>query len=275
MIVSPPDTLSEKRQVQEFWDKAACGEELYLPSTDAAGYGTQSEKRFALEPYIVDFAHFSEMRHLRVLEIGVGLGADHQEFARAGASLYGIDLTQRAVSHTRRRLAAFGLASHLAVGDAENLSFEDSSFDVVYSWGVLHHTPDTRRAFLEVWRVLRPGGVAKIMIYHKWSMVGFMLWVRYALLRLHPFMTLQEVYAGFLESPGTKAYSESEARELCKPFREVGTRVVMTHGDLLESDAGQRHRGMLLALARKIWPRWIIRRVLPKAGLFLLIEARK
>ena len=83
-----------------------------------AGYAAQAKARYALEPYIRDFARFEETRGLRVLEIGVGLGADHQQFAEAGADLWGIDLTERAVEHTRRRLAAFGLNSHLAVGDA-------------------------------------------------------------------------------------------------------------------------------------------------------------
>ncbi len=76
---------------------------------------------------------------LKVLEVGVGLGADHQQFADAGAELYGIDLTEKAVEHTRKRLAYLGLESNLSVGDAEDLDFPDESFDLVYSWGVLHH----------------------------------------------------------------------------------------------------------------------------------------
>jgi SAM-dependent methyltransferase len=212
---------------------------------------------------------------LRVLEIGVGLGADHQQFAEAGADLWGIDLTERSVEHTRHRLVALGLTSNLAVGDAENLDFADESFDRVYSWGVLHHSPDTPKAIAEVYRVLKRGEWARIMIYHKWSMVGFMLWVRYALVGLRPWLTLTEIYARFLESPGTKAYSVAEGRVLFSAFRDVRIQTVLTHGDLLESGAGQRHQGSLLSLARKIWPRSLIRRLLPHQGLFMLIEARK
>ena len=211
----------EKQQVHDFWNQASCGESLYLPDTDRAGYEAQAEARYTLEPYILDFAAFSDTHGLRVLEIGVGLGADHQRFAEAGADLWGIDLTERAVEHTRRRLAAFGLTSHLAVGDAEHLDFPDDSFDLVYSWGVLHHSPDTPKAIAEVWRVLKPGGGAKIMVYHKWSMVGLMLWVRYALLGLRPWLSLSEVYARHLESPGTKAYTVAEARKLFSAFSAV------------------------------------------------------
>lgn len=147
-----------KEAVREFWNQAACGEALYLADTEKASYAAQARTRYALEPYIRDFARFEETRGLRVLEIGVGLGADHQQFAEAGADLWGIDLTERAVEHTRQRLAAFGLSSHLAVGDAEHLDFPDESFDRVYSWGVLHHSPDTPKAIAEVWRVLKRGG---------------------------------------------------------------------------------------------------------------------
>jgi hypothetical protein len=113
------------------------------------------------------------------------------------------------------------------------------------------------------------------MIYHKWSLVGLMLWVRYALLGLKPWLPLREIYARYLESPGTKAYSVAEARTLFSDFSQVEISTVLTHGDLLESAVGQRHRGALLTLARKVWPRWLIRRLLADAGLFMLIDARK
>lgn len=148
----------EKRDVHDFWNEASCGEKLYLPTTDRAGYEAQTTERYRLEPYIPDFAGFSVAHGKRVLEIGVGLGADHQRFAEAGADLYGIDLTERAVEHTQNRLRAYGLESHLAVGDAEALDFPDESFDTVYSWGVLHHSPDTPKAISEVYRVLKRGG---------------------------------------------------------------------------------------------------------------------
>lgn len=266
---------ADKQQVHNFWNEASCGEKLYLANSDRAGYGTQAQKRYELEPYIVNFARFDDSAGKRVLEIGVGLGADHQRFAQAGAHLTGIDLTKRAIEHTRHRLAVFGLISQLATGDAENLELSDESFDLVYSWGVLHHSPDTQKAINEVHRVLKKGGEARVMIYHKWSLVGLMLWIRYGLLALRPWVTLSEIYARHLESPGTKAYSVLEARKLFSSFNEVRIQTVLTHGDLLESDAGQRHQGKLLAIARKIWPRFLLKKFFPKLGLFMLIEARK
>jgi ubiquinone/menaquinone biosynthesis C-methylase UbiE len=271
--VAPP--RADKLAVREFWERAACGESLYLGGSERRDYLEQSQRRYELEPYIEPFAEFARAQGKRVLEIGVGLGADHQRFAEAGAELTGIDLTERAVEHARRRLRLFGLGSNVSVGDAEQLAFADSSFDWVYSWGVIHHSPDTRRAVAEIHRVLRPGGTAKIMIYHKWSLIGYMLWMRYALLRLRPWMTLERIYAQHLESPGTKAYSVREATRMFAAFGTVQVHTVLTHADLLESAAGQRHGGALLSLARRLWPRSVLRRCAKGLGLFMLIEATK
>jgi ubiquinone/menaquinone biosynthesis C-methylase UbiE len=267
--------LSEKKAVHDFWESAACGEDLYLQGIGKESYSDQARVRYELEPYIESFADFAVWRGKRVLEIGVGLGADHQRFAAAGARLSGIDLTERAIALTQRRLALFGLESELSVGDAENLSFPDASFDLVYSWGVIHHSPNTARAVEEIHRVLRTGGVARVMIYHKWSLVGYMLWARYALGRLRPWTTLTDVYARYLESPGTKAYSVEAARRMFTRFSCVQVRTVLTHADLLESAAGQGHRSAILSMARSVWPRALLRVIARGQGLFMLIDAIK
>ena len=76
------------------------------------------------------------------------------------------------------------------------------------------------------------------------------------------------IYASHLESPGTKAYTVAEAQRLLRRFAQVSISTVLTHGDLLESDAGQRHRGWLLSLAKRLWPRRFSRWALPGHGLF-------
>ncbi len=266
---------TNKQAVHDYWEDASCGEALYLKGHNREDYLRQSEMRYKLEPFIMDFAEFPRYRNKKVLEIGVGLGADHQQFAEADAMLYGIDLTERAINHTVKRLETFGLSSSLQVGDAEELPFEDGTFDLVFSWGVLHHTPNTRKSLDEVFRVLKPGGEAKIMIYHKYSFVGYMLWIRYALVRLDLKATLNSIYSKYLESPGTKAYSVKEAQELFSKFEDVKITTVLTHGDLLTSDAGQRHKGVVLSVARLVWPRWIIRTFFKGHGLFMLITATK
>jgi SAM-dependent methyltransferase len=148
--------------------------------------------------------------------------------------------------------------------------------DHVYSWGVLHHSPDTPKAIAEAMRVLRPGGTFAIMVYNKWSLVGLMLWARYGLARGRPLTSLETIYARYLESPGTKAYTPAEAKALVVPFAtNIAVRAELTHGDLLSSGAGQRHEGRLLDLARRVWPRRLLKRVAANNGLFLLISGQR
>jgi len=264
-----------KELVRQYWEEASCGEKLYLQDLAKEDFLRQAEIRYQLEPFIPDFAEFEKYCGRKVLEIGVDLGADHQRFAEGGADLYGIDLTRRAVDHVQHRFQIMGLSSCLAVGDAEQLDFDDESFDLVYSWGVIHHSPDTGKVAREIMRVLKPGGEFKVMMYHKYSFVGYMLWLRYALMKLRLFMPLEQVYARYLESPGTKAYSVAEARGLFPGAVGIDIRTVLTHGDLLASEAGQRHKGMLLSAARAIWPRFLIRRFFENHGLFMMIKGKK
>jgi ubiquinone/menaquinone biosynthesis C-methylase UbiE len=267
-----------KARVHDHWNRASCGEAHAITGKGELDLATQARERYALEPYILEFAKFHHGAGKDVLEIGVGMGADHALWARCRPRrLCGIDLTPRAVELTRRRLTDAKLRSSLHQADAERLPFDDESFDLVYSWGVLHHSPDTARCIGEVARVLRPGGVARIMVYHRWSLVGFMLWGRYALLRGQLRRSLDEVYFHHMESPGTKAYSRAQARQLfaAAGFAAVDVRVQLSHGDLLQGRVGARHRGMLLGFAKALWPRPLVRRLAPRLGLYLLIEARK
>jgi SAM-dependent methyltransferase len=267
---------SLKDRVRAYWDAMSCGE-IYAGAADEdTALAAAAAARYALEPYIRAFADFPSGAGRDVLEIGVGMGADHAEWAKAGPrSLTGVDLTPRSIGYARRHLSAQGLASRIELADAEALPFPDDSFDIVYSWGVLHHTPNTPLAIAEVHRVLRPGGCAKVMIYHSRSLTGYMLWLRYGLLAGKPFTRLSDIYAAHLESPGTKAYTVAEARSLFSAFADVRASVQLNHGDLLMGEVGQRHRGALLAAAKALWPRPLIRMLLRGHGLYLLIEARK
>jgi len=266
---------ASKQSVYEFWNEASCGEKAGLAAPTFESYQAHSAWRYSLEPRILEFVPFQAYAGKKVLEIGVGLGSDHQKFAEAGAVLTGIDLTERAVDHTRRRLDLFGLKSDLRVADCENLPFADDQFDLVYSWGVLHHTSDTARGVDEVYRVLKPGGNARIMIYHRYSMVGCMLWIRYALLRLRPSEGLTQIYARYLESPGTKAFTVREIKHMFRRFKDCRVDISLGCADLLRSHVGQRHGGVILRLAKAVWPRWFLRQFLSGLGLNMTIVATK
>jgi ubiquinone/menaquinone biosynthesis C-methylase UbiE len=115
------------------------------------------------------FVDFDNLDGKDVLEVGCGSGIAVQLFAEAGADVTAVDLTPWAVDTTRARLEAFGLAADVFEADAEQLPFEDGSFDLVFSWGVIHHTSNMDRALAELVRVCRPGGQVVLMLYHRRS----------------------------------------------------------------------------------------------------------
>jgi len=110
---------------------------------------------------------FDSLKDQRVLEIGVGNGSHAQLLAASAGSYTGIDLTEYAVKSTSTRLRLRGIEATVQRMDAENLSFPDASFDFVWSWGVIHHSSDTRAILRQIHRVLKPGGKAVIMVYHR------------------------------------------------------------------------------------------------------------
>jgi SAM-dependent methyltransferase len=157
-----------KERVRAFWQAHPCGTKFADAEPGSRRfYELVEEHRYSTEWHIPSAADFQAARGLKVLEIGCGLGTDGACFAKAGADYTGVDLTDAAVDLARRRFEIFDLPGKFKTADAEGLDFESESFDLVYSHGVLHHTPDTRAAVQEVHRVLRPGGRAVVMLYHR------------------------------------------------------------------------------------------------------------
>jgi len=157
-----------KERVRQFWQENPCGTKFAdAPPGSKRFYELVEAHRYEKEWHIPTAARFSETKGLRVLEIGCGLGTDGAQFAKAGADYTGVDLTDAAVKFAQRRFELFQLPGAFRTADAEKLDFADDSFDVVYSHGVLHHTPDTAGAIREVYRVLKPGGRAVVMLYHR------------------------------------------------------------------------------------------------------------
>jgi ubiquinone/menaquinone biosynthesis C-methylase UbiE len=210
-----------KQAVKRFWEQESCGER----------YGSEQDRvRYELEPEILEFANFDGATGKRVLEIGVGMGADFLRWARAGAVATGVDLTERAVTLTRQRLQEEDLKGFALVADAESLPFADGQFDLVYSWGVLHHTPRPAIALHEAQRVLAPSGELKVMLYHRYSWVALAAWARFCLFRGTPMAGLRTAVAN-IESPGTQAFTPDEVSALlpCVRHHSIATR--LSHWD--------------------------------------------
>ena len=264
-----------KESVRAHWERTPCGTRDIPPEERKAFFDELERERYSLEPYIKEFARFSQGAGQRLLEVGVGAGTDFVNWVRNGAIATGVDLTEAGVALTKERLALEGLHADVHVADAEKLPFQNDSFDIVYSYGVIHHSPDTQRAVDEVWRVLKPGGKALVMIYRVPSWTALMVWGIHCAAQLRPWHSLKWAVYHHLESPGTKTYTFKEARALFSRFSQATFRSQLSHGDLLLMRPSERYSGLLNRVLWRFYPRWLVRSSGNQLGLGLLIEAHK
>ncbi len=185
-------------------------------------------------PWMREVMGFDKFVGARLVEVGCGMGTDLLQFARGGAKVTGVDLTPRSVEISRHRFRLYEMPGDFSLSDAERQPFADNSFDVFYSNGVLHHTPETESAIREAHRVLKPGGTAKVMLYYRNS---WNYWVelmlkqgiyRGELLRGLSPSDIMSKYVEFNESGGrplVKAYSRLEAHKLFSMFSKVSVEV--------------------------------------------------
>src|SRR5688572_21519530 len=163
----------EKLRAREQWGQDPCGAEYdraHELGTREFFDSVERHRYTEYAPWMPRLMEFDKFGGKRLLEIGCGMGTDLLQFARGGANCTGIDLTPRSVEITRHRFNLYSTNGTFMISDGERLPFRSESFDVIYSNGVLHHTPDTAGAIREVHRVLRPGGIAKVMLYHRNSL---------------------------------------------------------------------------------------------------------
>jgi ubiquinone/menaquinone biosynthesis C-methylase UbiE len=228
MINSNDEQLKER--VRNHWNAHPCGTQFTHLEWGSKEFFDEVERfRYETQPFMNRLVGFDRYRGKKLVEIGCGLGTDLLQFARGGAVVTGVDLTPQSIELVQRRFALYSLPVDARVADAENLPFEDNSFDVVYSFGVLHHTPNTQRAIDEVYRILKPGGKIIIMLYRKTSvhvMLGLPLYSLWRLLKAGRNAltrdTLTEdwvrVYDGG-DNPLGKAYSKTEAEKMFAHFK--------------------------------------------------------
>lgn len=227
-----------KEEVHNFWNKQSCGTQFSNKEKYTKEFFEEIEKdRYSKEPEILSFADFKSGKNKKVLEVGVGAATDFLQWAKNGAELYGIDLTPEAVAYAQHRLELYHCsAKDIKVADAENLPFDDNFFDIVYSWGVIHHSPDTPKALKEIIRVLKPEGKAKLMVYNRKSVLAYVFWVKHALLKLKWNQSVADVLWNKMESYGTKGYTIDEIKALLKDanIKDLEVKTVITYYDKLK-----------------------------------------
>lgn len=226
-----------KNKVKSYWNIASCGTEFISEKKFTLNYFEAIEQfRYTIEPEIFSFAQFTRFYNKKILEVGLGAGTDFLQWVRAGAKAYGIDLTQEAINNITHRLELYGLsAEDVHVEDAEKLSFNNDFFDLVYSWGVIHHSPDTIKCLSEIVRVTKPGGIIKLMIYNRHSLFALYRYLMFGPLKGKFFSTISSVLFHHQESPGTKAYTVKEIKKIITQFPVVlvNIKATATNHDLL------------------------------------------
>jgi ubiquinone/menaquinone biosynthesis C-methylase UbiE len=223
----------EKLRAREQWGQDPCGAEYDREHELGTREFFDEVERYRYQeyaPWMPRLMEFEKFRGARLLEVGCGMGTDLLQFARGGARCTGVDLTPRSVEITRHRFKLYGAAGNFMLSDGEHLPFQTESFDVVYSNGVLHHTPDTAGAIREVHRVLRPGGTAKVMLYHRNSLnYWFEIVLRRGVLGLEFLRgrSAEEIMSRVIEfsdhdaRPLVKVYSRKQMRDLFGMFKDV------------------------------------------------------
>jgi SAM-dependent methyltransferase len=209
------DVQPDKDAVRDFWNRNVCHVSfIKTPESGSRAFFEEAEAlRYRYHYHLLPlFDQLAQQYHGgRLLEVGCSMGTDLLQLARRGFQVTGIDLTEAGIELAKQRFALYAFAVDLRVGDAENLAFEDATFDVVYSFGVLHHTTDTEQAVREIWRVLRGGGTAIAMLYHRHSLN----YVAHQLLGIPPDGSRSDPV------PIARTYSRNQAHKLFAQFSEV------------------------------------------------------
>jgi 2-polyprenyl-3-methyl-5-hydroxy-6-metoxy-1,4-benzoquinol methylase len=228
----------------------------------AAGQNGQPFGRF-LKP---DFASGKQ-----VLEVGCGMGTHAEMLLRNGARLTAIDQTTLAVESTRRRLELKQLDARVLLQDAEKLTFPDRSFDVVWTWGVIHHSSSTEQCVSEISRVLRPGGRLMMMVYYRPSLVYYLHCglIRGVLLGQLLRRSLHQIYVSATDGFYARVFSKFELRALLAPqFHSLQITVVGLKAELYPIP-----RNSLKIALERVTPDWLAKAILGKFGSMVVVEA--
>src|SRR5579859_4613899 len=172
------DSLPSIETVAEYWNRRPCNIRHSRSEIGTRQYFDEVEQRkYFVEPHIPGFARVEDWRGRRVLEVGCGLGTDAVNFARAGADYTGVDLSEASLALARRRFEVFGLPGRFLHANGEELAshLERGSFDLVYSFGVIHHTPHPAAVVRQVRELVTDRGEFRLMLYAKDSWKSAMI----------------------------------------------------------------------------------------------------
>ena len=169
-------------KVKNYWNKQPCNIKFSRKKKFSKEYFKEiTKKKYFVEKHIPSFAQFKKYKNKNILEIGCGIGTDAIEFIKYGANYTGIDYSEKSINILKKRIKVLGLENkkiNIFVDNAENLSKVKKlklKYDLVYSFGVIHHTPNMQNCFNSIYKVSNKNTEIKIMLYAKNSYKNMLL----------------------------------------------------------------------------------------------------
>jgi len=210
--------------VRDYWNNRPCNIRHSKKDVGSREYFDEVEKRkYFVEPHIPLFAEFENWEGKKVLEIGCGIGTDTMNFARAGATVTAVDLSDESLQLARKRAEIFGLQDRITFiqANAERLSefVPVETYDLIYSFGVIHHTPHPENVVREIRKYMGPQSTFRMMVYNRYSWKVFWILLKYG---KGAFWKLDELVAKYSEAqtgcPVTYTYSQKSVRKMLDGF---------------------------------------------------------
>jgi len=198
-------------EVQKFWNERPCNIRHSNKEIATKEYFEEvTTRKYKVEPHILSFANFPSYEGKKVLEVGCGIGTAAQSFCESGAMYTGIDLSDKSIEIANKRMEVFGFTNNSSIFPANIETFyNEENYDLVYSFGVLHHTPNTELAIQNIFNLLKPGGEFKFMMYAKNSWKNF---------EIQDGLDQYEAQSGV---PIAKTYTKEEIYSLLKDFKDI------------------------------------------------------
>jgi ubiquinone/menaquinone biosynthesis C-methylase UbiE len=264
-------------KVRSYWNSRPCnirhspeplGTKLYFEQVTA--------RKYLVEPHIVEFAEFPKWWGKKVLEIGCGIGTDTMSFALSGARVTAVDLSDESLKVAQQRAQLYGVDVKFYQANCEELSktVPVEEYDLIYSFGVLHHTPHPERALKEIQRYMGAKTELRIMMYHKWSFKALWILFRYG---WGQFWKMSELIARYSEAqegcPVTYAYSRKDIRQFLHTlfFSVLSVRVEHIFPYSIPEYKRYQYK---LAFPFNLMPNWFFRWLEKRIGWHLLVTAK-
>lgn len=262
--------------VRSYWNARPCNIRHSTKPVGTREYFDEVEiRKYFVEPHIPMFAQFERWKGKKVLEIGCGIGTDTMNFARAGARVTAVDLSDESLQVARKRAEVYGLQDRITFiqANAERLSeyVPIETYDLVYSFGVIHHTPHPASVIREIRKYMGPQSEFKIMVYNRYSWKVLWILLNYG---KGAFWKLDELVAKYSEAqtgcPVTYTYSRKSVKELLQGF--TITKIMVDHIFPYSIPEYKQH------VYKKVWyfamlPNWIFRSLENRAGWHLCVDA--